>query len=253
MLDIPGLEIENPHVQFGLAGNKPWYDFDSDFLDNNEAGEILAWLYQQPNWHQEDGYCPTLKRPMRNQHSTIQRGPRQAYNSCVPPEFRITSSGPVPDFLKALTERIKLRYRQPFNSIQVNRHYDNTSSVHPHSDNMFGDIVMISLGVPRKFILRFKKDDKAITLNRWKAGDIFYEEVLPHGSLLTIYARHQQDLQHEMPVQAEPCGTRVSIIWRYLTQGNVKTNGKPAYSLGGPEFQEACKSWRAAHEQKEKI
>src|SRR5271163_249134 len=133
MLDIPGLEIENPHVQFGLASNKPWYEFIPDFLDN--ADEILEWLRKQPGWQKEDGYCPTLKRPMRDQHSTIQWGPRQAYSSCVPPEFRITSSGPIPDFLKPLTERIELRYRQPFNSIQVNRHYDHTSSVHPHSDN----------------------------------------------------------------------------------------------------------------------
>jgi len=246
MLDIPGLEIENPHVQFGLAGNKPWYEFVPNFLDNPD--EILAWLHGQSGWRKEDGYCPTLKRPMRDQHSTIQWGPRQAYNSCVPPEFRITSSGQIPDFLKPLTERIELRFRQPFNSIQVNRHYDHTSSVHPHSDNMHGDIVMISLGAPRQFVLRFKKDDKATTLNRWKAGDIFSGRVLPHGSLLTIYARHQHDLQHEMPVQAEPCGTRVSMIWRYLTKGNELTPGLSAYSIGGPEFQEACKSWRIAHD-----
>jgi alkylated DNA repair dioxygenase AlkB len=246
MLDIPSLEIENPHVQFRLAGNKPWYEFVPDFLDNPD--EILAWLYKQSGWRKEDGYCPTLKRPMRDQHSTIQWGPRQAYNSCVPPDFRIRSSGPIPDFLKPLTERIEERYKQPFNSIQVNRHYDHTSSVHPHSDNMQGDIVMIALGAPRRFVLRFKNDDKAVTKHRWKAGEIFYDPVMPSGSLLTIYAQHQHDLQHELPVQTEPCGERLSMIWRYLTKGNEQHSGLQAYSMGGAEFTAAKKEWREKYE-----
>jgi alkylated DNA repair dioxygenase AlkB len=242
MLNIPGLHFDDPHERFGLAGNKTWFEFAPDFLENPE--EILKWLYAQGNWHKEDGYCPTASRRMRDQHSTIQWGPRQAYNSCVPSEYRITSSGPIPDFLRPLTERIEKLYRQPFNSVQVNRHYDHTSSVHPHSDNMCGDIVLISLGAARRFVLRFKKDDPAKTKNRWKAGDIFYDPVMPSGSLLTIYAQHQHDLQHELPVQTEPCGERLSMIWRYLTKGNEKSPGLDAYTIGGPEFATARKDWR---------
>jgi hypothetical protein len=105
-------------------------------------------------------------------HDTIQWGPRQAYLACVPSKYRVTSSGPIPNKLSKLHAEIKQRYQARFNTIQVNRHWNENSFFSPHSDSMHGHIVMVSLGAPRRLILRYKHDDKAKTLNRWKAGDI---------------------------------------------------------------------------------
>jgi len=174
--------------------SRPWIDFEPTFLDEAEADDLLSWLNARPEWQKENGYCPKPGQPVINEHDSIQWGPRQAYLACVPAEFRITSSGPIPQELEGLQKRIEQRYQCSFNSIQVNRHYDETSKVRPHSDHMHGDIAMLSLGQERRFILRHKHDDKAKTLNRWKAGDICKSLTLPHGALLTRNARYQHDV-----------------------------------------------------------
>jgi alkylated DNA repair dioxygenase AlkB len=195
----------------------PWHDYDPAFLAPQRAYALLAWLNKRHEWKQEDGYCPKAEQAMKPQHDALQWGPRQAYNACVPPEFKIQSSGPIPHKLSKLHDEIAQRYRATFNSIQVNRHWNADSIVHPHSDLMHGHIVMLSLGAPRRFVLKYKKDDKAKTLNRWKAGDVYFDEVLPHGSLLTIFKQHQMDMTHEMPKADAPCGPRISMIWRFIS------------------------------------
>ncbi len=227
---------------------KPWIDFEPAFLDKAEADDISSWLDAGVEWQKENGYCPKPGQPVVNEHDSIQWGPRQAYLACVPAEFRIVSSGPIPQELKALHARIEQRYQCRFNSIQVNRHYNEKSQVRAHSDHMHGDIVMLSLGQERRFILRHKHDDKAKTLNRWKAGDIYRSLVLPHGSLLTIYARHQHDITHELPKEDHPCESRISVIWRYLTAADVEGPlHRDALIKGRPEFVEAQKHWKAPH------
>jgi len=199
-----------------------WHDFEPHFLPTNEADRLFEWLMGRPEWKNEDGYCPKPGQAMKPQHDALQWGPRQAYGACVPLEFRITSSGPIPSELKSLHERVEEKYRATFNSIQLNRHWNENSSVHPHSDLMHGHIVMLSLGAPRQFVLKYKKDDKAKTLNRWKTGDIYFDEVLPHGSVLAIYKQHQHDVTHEMPKAEQPCGYRISMIWRFISTAVTK-------------------------------
>lgn len=196
---------------------KAWIDFVTDFLSKDRAGKLLDWFMARPEWKQEDGYCPKPGQDMKPQHDSLQWGPRQAYNACVPTEFRIVSSGPIPHKLSKLHDEIENRYHATFNSIQLNRHWNENSTVHPHSDLMHGHIVMLSLGAHRRFVLKYKKDDKAKTLNRWKAGDILFSDVLPHGSLLTIYKQHQMEVTHEMPKADHPCGHRISVIWRFIS------------------------------------
>lgn len=217
-LCIPGLEQE----ALSLGKKLLWHDFDPHFITSGEADTLFNWLMARPEWKNEDGYCPKPGQVMKAQHDALQWGPRQAYLACVPAGFRITSSGPIPQELQALHDRIENKYRATFNSIQLNRHWNENSSVHPHSDLMHGHIVMLSLGAPRRFVLKFKKDDKAKTLNRWKAGDIYFDEVLPHGSILTIYKQHQQDVTHEMPKADQPCSYRISMIWRFISTAVTK-------------------------------
>jgi len=217
---------------------KPWIDYKPAFLATDRANAIFNWLNEQ-SLRPETGECG--KPPT---HDTIQWGPRQAYISCVPVEYRVMSSGPIPVQLSKLHEEIEELYQAAFNTIQVNRHYDHNSYVQPHSDLMDGHIVMLSLGEERRFILRYKHDDKAKTLHRWKAGDIYFDNLLPSGSLLTIYKQHQFDLTHEMPKASSTCGVRISMIWRYITASVVNGPlGAPALYAGTPEYKAAQAAW----------
>ncbi len=245
--------IFNKHGEHPFTGSgdvcKHWIDsidYAPDFLDESRAGKFFSWLQSRPEWQQEDGYCPKPGQQMKAQHDTLQWGPRQAYLTCVPKEFRIVSSGPIPAKLSKLHSEVCERYQACFNSIQVNRHWNENSGVHAHSDHMFGDIVMLSLGEPRRFIVRYLHNDKATTLNRWKAGDILFDEVLPHGSLLTIRAKHQVELTHEMPKAGHPCGVRMALIWRYITQADTKYLSRQSYIEGRDEFVQAQKNGRKA-------
>ena len=224
---------------------KPWIDYDSAFL--TDTTKLSDWLQTLP-YKPETGACDRAPT-----HDTIQFGPRQAYVSCVPKEFRVTSSGPIPEELKELHERVERRYQAAFNTIQINRHWNENSFVSAHSDNMHGHIVMLSLGAPRRFILRYKHDDKAKAA-RWKAGDIYLDRVLDSGSLLTIYLQHQFDLTHEMPISLEPCGPRISLIWRYLTQSVVDGPlGRRSLADGSAEFKTAQEAWKAAQRDREML
>ncbi|HWY53585.1 MAG TPA: hypothetical protein VNZ03_03935 [Terriglobales bacterium] len=218
---------------------KPWIDYDPDFLAPDRTKALFDWLNALA-MKPETGGC--TKPPT---HDTIQWGPRQAYLACVPAEYRVSSSGPIPNRLAKLHAEIEDRYQAPFNTIQVNRHWNEKSAVHPHSDNMHGDIVMLSLGAVRRFVLRYKHAHKA-QKPKYQAGEIFFDKPLPSGSLLTIYKNHQFDLTHEMPAQSEPCGVRISLIWRYLTASVVRGPlGQQSIIAGQAEFKEAVENFRA--------
>jgi hypothetical protein len=226
-------------VQDTVSRPSDWIDYQLSFLDSAQASALFDWANALENYAQETGSCTTQPT-----HDTIQYGPRQAYLSCVPKEFRVTSSGDIPEHLATLHNKVQNLYRAPFNTIQFNRHWNENSFFAPHSDNMHGDIVMLSLGAHRRFVLRYKHNDRAKTLNRWKAGAIYFDEVLPSGSLLTIYANHQFDLTHEMPTSDEPCGVRISLIWRYLTQSVIKGPlGKGSLMAGAGEYRQAKKDF----------
>jgi len=227
-----------------LQKQKSWIEYVPDFLEAGRAQKIFQWINTLP-LQQETGSCTEAPT-----HDTIQWGPRQAYLSCVPGEYRVTSSGPIPDRLSKLHAEIEQRYQATFNTIQVNRHWNENSEVHAHTDNMHGHIVMLSLGAARRFVLRYKHNDKAKTLNRWKAGDIYFDKILPCGSLLTIYASHQFYLTHEMPKAEQPCGPRTSLIWRYLTQSVVDGPlGQQSLIAGQAEYKAAQEKWKQEHDQ----
>lgn len=219
----------------------PWIDYCPNFLDQVRAQKIVDWI-DSLNLKPETGSCTDAPT-----HDSIQWGPRQAYLTCVAPGVRIQSSGPIPVQLSKLHEEIEQRYQACFNSIQVNRHWNENSQVHTHSDNMHGDIVMLSLGCPRRFVLRYKHTHKAKT-PKWQEGDVFKDETLPNGSLLTIFKRHQFDLTHEMPKAEQPCGPRIALIWRYLTQSVVESPlGRVSLMNGEREYRQAQEHWKAKH------
>lgn len=215
----------------------PWTDYIADFLAPERAKAIFDWINTQ-TLKPETGNCGEAPT-----HDSIQWGPRQAYTACVAPGVRIQSSGPIPWQLSKLHAEIEHRYDAHFNSIQVNRHWNENSEVHAHSDLMHGHIVMMSLGAGRRFVLRYKHDHKAKN-PKWKAGEIYFDQILANGSLLTIYKQHQFDLTHEMPKAEPPCGPRISLIWRYIALPVTKKLARDSLIEGQKEYQEAQTKWK---------
>jgi alkylated DNA repair dioxygenase AlkB len=217
----------------------PWIEYIQTYLIPERAKAILNWINTQ-NLKPETGRCGEAPT-----HDSIQWGPRQAYITCVAPGVRIQSSGPIPVRLSKLHAEIEQRYQAHFNSIQVNRHSNEHSNVHAHSDLMHGHIVMLSLGAERRFVLRYKHDHKSKN-PKWKAGDVYFDQVLANGSLLTIYKQHQFDLTHEMPKAEHPCGPRVSLIWRYIALPVTEKLARESLIAGQNEYQEAQAKWQEA-------
>lgn len=215
---------------------KPFFEYEEYFLTDEEAEYYFRSTLPLPMLP-EIGTCNGQTVPT---HSTIHFGPRQAYLSCAPEEFRVKSSGPIPSYLLPVTERLRRRYDFPFNSVQINNHYDHNSIVGPHSDAQEGPIPMLSFNAERRFLLTYKKDDPAKTLNRFKAGDVLFDRVLRSGSLLTLLPPNQHTINHEMPISETPCGNRVSLIFRFIPDAMTKTlSGRKMYAEGSIELKQA--------------
>jgi alkylated DNA repair dioxygenase AlkB len=184
----------------------PKYECLPSFLSATEAAELFNWLEQQKGLVLETGSCD-----LKPTHATIQWGERQGYLSCVPKAFRVRSAGTIPEFLRAIKERIEKQYGCYFNSIQVNKHFNQDAIVHSHADSPAGHICMLSVGAERDFILRRRSPYYTV------CGQIR----LTSGSLLTFFPKEQWKHTHEMPKSKERCGVRYGLIFRYISQALV--------------------------------
>jgi len=95
------------------------------------------------------------------------------------------------------------------NSVLLNHYRDGRDSMGWHADNepSLGPnpiIASVSLGAPRRFVLRHeKKRGRALTL------------VLPGGSLLVMAGATQRHYRHAVPKEAE-AGERINLTFRYV-------------------------------------
>lgn len=184
----------------------PKYECIPDFLSPDESRNLFDWLEPQRGFVVETGSCHLAPT-----HATVQWGLRQGYLSCVPRPYRAKSSGPIPDYLVPLMRRIQERYTCVFNSVQVNKHFNEKAVVHSHADSPAGHICMVSVGAEREFVLR----------RRRPYFTEFARVKLANGSLLTFFPREQWKHSHEMPRSAKPCGARYALVFRYISQALV--------------------------------
>lgn len=190
----------------------PKIEYIADFV-LSDAADLIARLDRVNGFHLETGSC-TLKPS----HATVQWGPRQAYLDCVPKAYRAKSSGDMPEWLMPLKRRLETKYDCYFDSVQVNKHFNENAIVHAHSDSPPGHICMVSLGAERNFKLRL----------RFGSHRTLADIRLANGSLLTFFPKDQWRHTHEMPRSETPCGTRYALVFRYITdalvrEGSIKT------------------------------
>ena len=191
----------------------PKFEYIPDFIFSDEAADLFARLEQVDGFHLETGSCS-----LKPSHATVQWGPRQSYLDCVPKAYRAKSSGDIPEWLMPLKQRLEIKYNCYFDSIQVNKHFNENAIVHSHSDSPPGHICMVSLGAERNFRLALRFGSHRTLANI----------PLANGSLLTFFPNDQRRHTHEMPRSKTPCGARYALVFRYITEaltreGAIKT------------------------------
>jgi alkylated DNA repair dioxygenase AlkB len=97
-----------------------------------------------------------------------------------------------------------------FNSVLLNRYRDGDDGMGWHSDNEpeLGPapvIASVSLGAPRRFLLR-RRDDHA------KKAEV----LLDHGDLLVMGGQTQRLYQHSLPKSARPLAERLNLTFRWI-------------------------------------
>lgn len=97
-----------------------------------------------------------------------------------------------------------------FNSVLLNRYRDGDDGMGWHSDNEpeLGPapvIASVSLGAPRRFLLR-RRDDHA------KKAEV----LLDHGDLLLMGGQTQRLYQHCLPKSARPLAERLNLTFRWI-------------------------------------
>jgi alkylated DNA repair dioxygenase AlkB len=185
----------------------PRYEYIPDFVLSDVAADLFARLEQVDGFHLETGSCS-----LKPSHATVQWGPRQSYLDCVPKAYRAKSSGDIPEWLMPLKLRLEKKYNCYFDSIQVNKHFNENAIVHAHSDSPPGHIGMVSLGAERKFKLKL----------RFGSHRTLADIQLAPGSLLTFFPGDQRRHTHEMPRSKTPCGARYALVFRYITEALVR-------------------------------
>ena len=131
------------------------------------------------------------------------------------PDARYGYSGqtlePLPwnDPLAALRRRLETALDCAFNSVLANLYRDGADSMGWHSDDEreLGAeplIASLSLGAPRRFLLRHRRQRELDTL----------QLELGHGSLLVMAGATQRCWRHSLPKTRRPVGPRVNLTFR---------------------------------------
>jgi alkylated DNA repair dioxygenase AlkB len=122
-----------------------------------------------------------------------------------------------PPVLEQMRACLSARYGVTFDSIGFNLYRDGQDSVAWHGDKIHAAIeepivVLVSLGEPRKFLLRPKGGGRSIPFQ------------LGRGDLLVTLGKAQREWEHCVPKVAH-AGPRISLAFRYGM--NVRAYGSP--------------------------
>lgn len=114
------------------------------------------------------------------------------------------------DVLAGLRGRLSDECGVAFNSVLANRYRDGRDAMGWHSDNEreLGPapvIASLSLGAPRRFVLRHRTD-------RTQRAEC----VLGHGDLLLMAGATQDHYHHALPRTARPVGERINLTFRRI-------------------------------------
>ena len=168
-----------------------------------------SWVDHAPGWVQ--GSDEVFAQVLASR--TWQQRSRRMYDQRVL-EPRLTapwnaeSGEPLePPLLEEIRRLLCERYERDFDSVGFNLYRDGRDSVAWHGDRIAEEIedpvvALVSLGEPRKFLLRPKGGGTARTF------------LLGRGDLLVTGGRTQRDWEHSVP-KVKEAGPRISLAYRH--------------------------------------
>jgi alkylated DNA repair dioxygenase AlkB len=184
-------------------------DYMPGFLDEAEAGHVLARLWSELDWSQRE--ISLYGRRVMQPRLVAWYGEAGAVYS-----YSGLTLQPLPwhPLLQSLRERIESHTGCRFNAVLANAYRDGRDSMGWHADNEkeLGPrpvLASLSLGAPRRFLLR--------PVNRAagkKTESI--ELILENGSLLVMKAGCQQRYQHALPRTRRDTGLRINLTFRWI-------------------------------------
>jgi alkylated DNA repair dioxygenase AlkB len=191
------------------------FEYHPHFLPEREADLFLERLWRELNWSQRE---ITLfgRRLMQPRLIAWYGEPGAVYS------YSGLTLAPLPwhPLLQRLKTRVEECSGSHFDSVLANAYRDGSDSMGWHSDDEkeLGPepvIASLSLGVPRRFLLRPRTRPAGE-----RGGTIALS--LAHGSMLLMKGASQQRFQHSLPRTMRPVGLRINLTYRRVgTQARV--------------------------------
>ena len=131
-----------------------------------------------------------------------------------------------PPVLEDIRVSLGERYGREFNSVGFNLYRDGRDSVAWHGDRLIREVedpivALVSLGEPRRFLLRPKGGGKSRTF------------VLGRGDLLVTGGKTQETWEHSVPKVAA-AGPRISLAYRHNLDARAYAHKKVEDATGEP-------------------
>ena len=176
-----------------------------DFLAPPVAGELFSQLHDEIAW--ETHHLRLFGRDVASPRLSCWIGD---------PDARYRYSGtqflprPWSTTLAALRAQVAVATGAAFNSVLANLYRDGCDGMGWHSDNEpeLGPapvIASLSLGAPRRFVLKHRRDaDHRLAIE------------LPSGSLLVMRGATQSHYRHALPKTARPVAARINLTFRQI-------------------------------------
>jgi alkylated DNA repair dioxygenase AlkB len=142
-----------------------------------------------------------------------------------------------PAILDRMRRALSDRYGVEFDSMGLNLYRDGRDSVAWHGDRIARDIAeplvaIVSIGEPRRFLLRPKPGGRGVSPKRTAGGRLATVRlVLGRGELLVTGGATQRAWEHSVPKVAS-AGPRMSLTFRH---GLLPFQGPPAFQ-GTPDL-----------------
>jgi alkylated DNA repair dioxygenase AlkB len=192
-----------------LFESEDW-DVDQDFLDVHRVNlDPKSWVDHQPGWARgSDRLFEEVLRARDWGQRTRRMFDKRVREPRLTSPWNAESGEPLePAILERMRAVLSERYDVEFDSVGFNLYRDGDDGVAWHGDRIMKEIeepivALVSLGDPRRFLLRPKGGGKSTTF------------VLGRGDLLVTGGKTQREWDHSVPKVAK-AGPRISLAFRH--------------------------------------
>lgn len=194
---------------FAFDTETPWFDKEFRGLVRTEL-DRESWIDFAPGWvHGSDVLFRQIFESRRWGQRTRRMYDQRVREPRLTAPWNLRSGIPLtPPVLEEIRLALSARYGVLFDSAGFNLYRDGQDSVAWHGDHIRKEIeqpivALVSVGEPRKFLLRPKGGGRSRALR------------LGGGDLLVTGGRTQRNWEHSVPKVAQAAGPRISIAYRY--------------------------------------